>query len=202
MTDIVEEILNTGSYLSKPEYIERFSAEQADLSFRFRKFELLQSYSFLGETNFISFQEHRFLDFACGIQQFYRNNYESSVHANEKGIIRSRLRFVTRPITDYVKFQYYSYLVWEKLGYKISFFEEDKLLFEKIRDFIIFDERVIFLLDFTEDTFRGVWECRDKTKIFSLIEWYDQIASQSIDFHKLMEPDEEIIRYLGGFDII
>lgn len=198
--DILENMQKVGTYYECTEYIERFSEAQKNLSICLRKFEFLQSYSFLKEKNFISYIEHRYDDFAIGLRKFYESNVESSERALKSGIERKRLRFIKHPISDYIEFQYYSYLVWEKLGYKIRYFDDTLKIQSQMKDFIIFDNSIVFVLDFSENELLGAWESTNTELIKELVDWYDKTFNAASQFQSMINPMKKMYDFVGGFN--
>lgn len=161
-----------------------------------KKLEFLQSYAFIdGNEDFTNHNYDKFADF---LVDFYKNAWGGSEKVK-------RLRYVEFPLDEYVKLEYYTYLMSELNGQEVRVCKNRELLPKKVYDFVLFENSYLFLLDFgNNDRWKGAWLVRDKAKIKEVERWFDSVFASSSNFKEIMSPDQNIIKPLTkklGFKI-
>ncbi len=183
-----EKIKQKGTLLEGDKY-DKLWFEYTNAGVFARKLEFLQSYAFIDDNE--DFNQGRYDKFADFLKEF--NEYALGGKENVK-----RLHFVKRPLNNYLKMEFYTYLINSKHGQEVRINEDRSLFPEKVYDFVLFDNGNLFLLDFgkNNDRWVGAWRVTDKTAIKEVAAWYDGVYKKSVDCKNLMKPDEAIIKLM------
>lgn len=184
--------INNAEYLTKQIYFLDFSSTRNNMKNIMRKFEFLQSYSFLNEKNYVNYLHNDRSTYVDGLSLFAQNDLEASKKDALKFLKIERLRFVQYPLTKYLEHEFYIYKIINKNGRKTRFFDDKSLLIKNAKDFICFDDDLCYILDFSETDLLGALKVTDKSIIAEIIEWYDCVMEKSLPCSEYMDPDISI----------
>lgn len=188
--------IRKGAALTVEEFSARFDAEWEKLSLRFFKYESLQYYK--GEEN-AGFDAFRAGDYPEAIKRLRvargedRPFFES---ARRRGAQFVRVHAAHHPFSDYMQFEYYSYLMSEALGEEIYYVDERKVMqsFDSLlSDFVLFDNRSVMFQDFDESgQFQGGWFSEDREAITQFGNIATALMSHATPFEQYYYGEEKI----------
>ncbi|OGO87705.1 MAG: hypothetical protein A2Y24_02055 [Clostridiales bacterium GWE2_32_10] len=193
MVNIFTEIINKSTYIDKVEYRKLFKEHWADMKKSFYKYENLQNYK--DDSKFLEMYINKdFKGMREIITSLYTSEKELAKVRENKNINLIRVHGIKYPLSEYIKLEALIYKIPHKFGQKIYFFDKDREFSNKyIMDFVIFDEKIIFILDFCDEKLQGVWQCtEDIPQIEKLCELFRHSESKLNDFRELGVADEEV----------
>lgn len=121
---------------------------------------------------------------------FYNNAYGGK--SNIK-----RIHYIEYPLNDYIKMEYYTYLINERYGQDIRITTDRTLFPNNPFDFVLFENGNLFILNFgNNDTWLGAWHITDKKIIDEVSKWFDEVFDKSVNFKSIMKPDDYLIKKL------
>ena len=159
-----------------------------------KKLEFLQTYEFIdGNEDFNNKNYDGFLKF---LKVFSENAYGGKDNIK-------RIHFIEEPINNYLKMEYYTYLINEKYGQEIKITKDRDFFPKKVYDFVLFENSNLFLLDFgNNDCWKGVWHITDKKLVLKVSDWYDEVFEKSINFKTMIKPNSYLIKKMKEYKII
>ena len=112
-----------------------------------------------------------------------------------------RLHTIQKPLSDYIQYEFYSYLVSEKTG------EDIRCTFEANsfkHDFVLFDEQDLFILDFSsKGELLGCWYCarnfKNEKEFSKLIVYYQNLFNKALNFKKIAQFDQGLLNKISEF---
>ncbi len=182
-----EKIIEAAIFLPGDDY-DKYWDKFAKDGIKAKKLEFLQSYDFIdGNEDFKNKNYDKFLEM---LVYFYNNAYGGK--SNIK-----RIHYIEYPLNEYIKMEYYTYLIDEKFGQDIRITTDRTLFPNKSFDFVLFENGNLFILNFgNNDTWLGAWHVTDKKIIDGVSKWFDEIFEKCVNFKTIMEPDDYIINKL------
>jgi len=115
----------------------------------------------------------------------------------QKSVSFKRLHFLKQPITKYLEYEYYTYLISSSLGEQIVVNNIDVVISkDNIGDFLLFDDKCAFIHDYDSNgIYKGAWVLQEDKKdlIKEMCDWYDLQFSVATDFKGLFKPDQSIV---------
>jgi hypothetical protein len=200
----ISEIVNQKNfeYLVLADYYAEFADAWKSANSRILKFEALQDYG-LDHSNpdYICFGENDASGFVKELLSFWNEEVKglySKVLDGEMEFFR--LHFVDYPISEYLKYEYYSYYICESIGEHIKILENQCQDFD--RDFVIFDSDAMFIQDYdaSGDLF-GAWRTKDLSTISGLAEQFSALFEIGVDYSSMYEGSNDIKRAIkSGID--
>ncbi len=152
------------------------------------------------------------------IEQYYKcdmdENYENYINGNYDALIKvfdnfskdwaytikdniefKRLHLINKPITQYINYEMYFYMINEKAGEKIKCLDFDKsgIRYEEVSDFIIFDDNELIINCHNKGEYLKSYYCNDKVMIRKLLKEYETLYSKAIDYKKIVNLDKNLI---------
>jgi len=188
-----EKVIKSGKHISSDEYVFLYDKFE-NLGIKARKLEFLQTYDFIDENNdFKSGEYEKFLD---TLKEFHKNAWGGKDNMR-------RIHYVEYPLNDYLKMEYYTYLINDFYGQKIRVTNNRKLFPKKTYDFILFENGNLFILDFgNNDSFKGVWHVTESEIIHEVSLWYDNVFEKCESFKKMLVANKEILNKMKQFGLI
>ena len=150
-----------------------------------KKLEFLQTYDFIdGNEDYKNQDYDKFFQF---LKNFSQNAWGG------KDNIR-RLHYIKYPLDEYLKMEYYTYLINEKYGQDIRITSNRKFFPNKVYDFVLFENDNLFILDFgNNDSWRGAFHITDKQIIKEFSDWFDKVFNKSENFKSMYNPNKYLI---------
>ncbi len=108
----------------------------------------------------------------------------------DDGVDSIRLRLLDLPVTDYVRFEYEIYRELAARGERILGIESSLLptdLRHALHDFVLFDERLAFALDWNQGIFRGAWLLASQDTVRKYCALADRLLDRAVPFDDLAE---------------
>lgn len=128
----------------------------------------------------------------------YWNEEKIGLYKNifKKKILFKRLHLVKKPLTEYLKSEYYSYVASELIGEKIKIIDKNTLVdldeFEFL-DFLIFDDTGMLMTEYDENNkIIGDWISYDKDLIYSITDVFLKGYNQGYNFRKMYKGNKNI----------
>ena len=136
--------------------------------------------------SFIHSQSDDFVNYIVS----YWNQERSKLHKNivNNKISLYRLHIIKKPITDYLKSEYYSYIASSFLGEKVKVIDYKKIdnFSLKYMDFMVFDEAGLMITLYNSQYCAlGDYFCYDKEIIQYFKNIFLKLFNQSEDFHNM-----------------
>ena len=102
-----------------------------------------------------------------------------------------RLHVVDFPLTDYLKSEFYSYIVSSRIGEQIRYIESDSVYSEyALNDFVIFDNLAIMVTEYNENNeVIGDWFSEDQTIISKISCEFFSLFDKGKDFRGMYNSD-------------
>ena len=106
-----------------------------------------------------------------------------------------RLHLIEFLISDYIKYEYYSYYLSNYLGEFIKYNDIKKYNNIPLKDFVIFDNKYLLIHDYgKEGRIKGAWYLTEETtNLQELVTWYDASFRKVKYFQGIMKPDKNIL---------
>ena len=188
--------LDNLEYLSGSKYSDTFKSEWNGLKEHFIKFEFLQEYNTPNDVALNHFFNGDFELSRLEIEKQIggqKGLYES---AKAKGIKLSRIRMVKKPISEYLRYEFLSYLESQKYGESISIIEEqdfDKLDRKITMDYVLFDSTTLLVLDYDENQiFKGAYCSKNVSINKQMIKFSNLLLDKSYDLNDFIQRNRRI----------
>jgi hypothetical protein len=201
MPNLFTDIATQEPLIPTEEFFERFDEEWRKVTRRFFKFEALQFYDEGDESGFAEFQRGEYRAFAEKVRASHREEKPFYDSAISRGTSFQRLRTVRYPLTDYLKFEYYTYFVSQEMGETIRFLEEAEM--EKaagflIPDLVLFDDTALFQYHYEGDKLTGGYYVRDRDIVQAAGQLMERLFAHGKPFTQIMPADPAIVLHLKG----
>ncbi len=204
MREILEKIKKCSKVINDEEFEEIFSNALKKVKRKFTKLETKQYYQCDMDENYHSFLNGKYEKLSNVFLVFYKE-WPSIIEKKKKNIEFRRLHLVTEPITDYIKYEMYFYLIGSKSGEKIKILDYEKANINpsEIDDFIIFDENELIINHHNKngEYLKSYYNC-NKSLIKELLKEFDKLYSKSKDFKEVSIFNERIIKQMKDSNII
>ncbi|MBE9602659.1 DUF6879 family protein [Pedobacter sp. MC2016-24] len=159
------------------------------------KLEILPSYNDYGIYDWNSVRNE---DMAALIKKGQDSIYSNSAPIKkqiENGVEVKRVRYLSFPLSKYILRQFSIYKIYEELGVKIEILEDitldNELDLNFFRDFLLFDNKHILLIDNPNGCFNGGMYSDDPNEIKPFIAIKELISDKTVSLKN----------YLGNFNI-
>ena len=190
-------IKNNSNYLDINKFNEKFDEIWSKMEVSFKKLECLQYYDESKDSPMFNLMNKDIDGFVKKLkfqEESEKPFYDEPIR---KKVELSRLHLIEFPISDYIKFEYYSYYITNKLGENI-FFDNIKKYNINVEDLIIFDGRYMFVNDYDKyGKARGAWYIEPSCKVGNYVSevenWFDSVIKKAANFKQLMVPDKNIL---------
>lgn len=204
MDVLLNKIKKCSVTLSEEESDKVFDRLWNNMSKSFYKFEVEQYYKCDMDSAYCNFIKKDYSGLITSLKKF-NNNWGKTV--KEKHNIKfKRLHIINIPLTDYLKYELYFYLINEKSGEKIKCIDTKSLKTDlnKLIDFIIFDEENIII---NEHKNNGEYVCSylynsDVSVIKELVNEYNTIFEKAKDYKEYADFNQTIINTMKNINII
>ena len=163
------------------DYWEKFDKE----GIRARKLEFLQTYDFIDGNE--DYDNKNYDGFVKYLKEFHEGAWGGKDNI-------TRIHYVEKPVNEYLKMEYYTYLVTASYGQDIRITYDRSLFPKKVYDFVLFENGHLFLLDFgNNDTWNGAWHITDKKILKEVADWYDEVFAKCKNFKSMIRPNKELV---------
>ncbi len=143
MKDILEKIIEKSTYIDTPEELDKvFNKSWKKIKKSFYKLEVEQYYECDIDEVYNDFINNKYEKLIENLIKF-SNDWPKELRKISNLDIR-RLHILEKPLSDYIKYEMYYYLVNEKNGENIRCIKDSKTT-DGINDFIIFDNKEIII---------------------------------------------------------
>lgn len=188
-----EKILKRANKLSDEEYLDYWEKFKKP-AVKCKKLEFLQTYEMIDPIDDYKNGEYeKFIDL---MKEFHKNAWGGKDNIK-------RIHYIEEPIHEYLKWEYYTYLIDETYGQDIRITKDRSLFPKKMYDFVLFENGNMFVLDFGRgNESLGVWHVTDKKAVKEVSDFYDTVFEKSENFKGMLEPNEYIIRRLKEENIL
>ncbi len=199
MSDFFKNIKKTAPFFPGKEFFKRTSPEWDALSERFFKYEGLQIYD---EGDDGPINDYIAGDYERFVEQLVAGRRDDKTFFDEcraRGATLFRIHAIRFPLSDYLKAEYYSYILSEKSGENIFQIDEAEVMeeFDILPDFLIFDHSALFVHRYDEaGVLEGAHCTEDPEAIEQAAAIYEKLRQQATPYHDMFQPDKDIVRLL------
>lgn len=179
-------IIKNSCHISQEEYANLF-IKFDDMGLKCKKLEFLQSYEFVDDIT--DFKDNNYDNFINMLKEFSANAWGGKDNIK-------RLHYIQKPLDIYLQMEYYTYLITANFGQDIRINSKLKMFLPNIRDFIIFENNNLFILDFNNNTCNGAWHITNKNVISQVESWFDYVFGKSKNFKSMLKPNKTIIKMM------
>ncbi len=137
----MQKFIDKAIYLSLSEFNRKFDELWENMTESFKKFECLQIYDEPGECPIYDLINKDHNLFSKKLKQNKILDKPFYISALSKGISMKKLHLIEFPISDYIKYEYYSYYLSNYLGEFIKYNDIKKYNNIQLKDFVIFDNK-------------------------------------------------------------
>jgi hypothetical protein len=160
--------ITVSSRMTRQESHVRFDSAWDSLSVRFFKFECQQFYNEGAASPYHDFLAGDFDSFVRKLVDARREDAPFFEQAKARGTSFVRIHAINEPVSDYLKFEFYSYCLSELLGERILVVDHSQaemLAGGTLKDFQLFDDHTLLVQDVVDGTNVGVVESNDAADI-------------------------------------
>ena len=190
----------TNEYVSSEEFGSLFDTEWERMSSRFFKFESHQFYD-EGDggpfSHYLAGNEKLFIN---SLKEAREEDRPFNEDAIKRGVNLTRIHSIRLPMSKYIEFECYSYILSDLQGEDIFLAEEDSIFYTMKYtppDFILFDSSCLFMQDYdNRGVLKGVWVSRDKKVIGSAANAYLSVMDIAKPFKEVFDGEKELIKLL------
>lgn len=202
MRCILDAIKKKATYIPLEKFSEVFGELWNTLRCEFLKLETLQYYDVAEDPNYFAYINKDIEGFVTALKQFHDDEMTASEQF-EIPIEFKRIHLISRPFSQYIEYEFYSYLISEKSGENIRCIDSIKNISEEYDDFIMFDGKAILINDFSNDgKWHGSW-CYESSSnddlLVNLRKHYLELFSGAKDYKNFAKFDNDIIKRMNGF---
>ncbi len=190
---INNELLHYAKHLTLREYGDAFNKCWLSLKQCFRKTETLQSYGVDDEAS-IALVNKDYDKFKEILAEF-RKYIDMDNRLLTSSVSQKRLRYVKKPLSNYLRSECYVYRVLSELGQEVKVSEDKNIT--KYDDMLIFDDQTIFFLIFNNDgEMQEVFQLERNFQTGHIIDeaicWFDENFNKSQSSEEYFELDKQI----------
>lgn len=198
MKELLTQIKTKCLYYSSDKIFEVFNEYWNNTKSSFVKLETLQQYDVSEDPNYEAYIKGDYSNFLVALKEFYQSEVKY-INAN---ISQKRLHYVKYPFSQYVAYEFYSYLISKALGEEIKckvLEEDDNRLINM--DFVLFDENAIIIHQFDNDgVYLGGWcYCNSSgdSLLSELKKEFECVFDKENSFEKYAEFDINITKEIN-----
>lgn len=199
MGDTMQEILNkikkSSKIIEENQFDEVFDTAFENMKSTFIKLEVEQYYECDMGIGYNNYVKGNYKGLTNVFTEFYRD--WSSIFEKKSSIEVKRLHLISTPITEYINYEMYFYLMNEKVGEKIKClnFNDTKYKFGELNDFIIFDNEVVIINCHNKEGkyLNSYYYNEDKSLINDLLKEYDELYKIGNNYKDYANFDFELL---------
>jgi hypothetical protein len=160
----------------------------------FRKLEVDQFYDESGDPSYDKLMAGDWDGAMAELDCIVQDQDELLSPAIRRGVSLTRLRYVSFPMTDYVRWELASYRLSENIGERV-FITENKAVQSELPEFISFDEHTLITLRYDNNgVFSQAWLFSDPEKITATLRRFDTFVEFAVPLKtyeaRLLDVDE------------
>lgn len=141
MKEILDEIINKSTFIDSSEEFDKiFDKTWKKVKKSFCKLEVEQYYECDIDEAYYDFVNNKYEKLIQNLINYSKEDWPKEL----KKLNTKRLHILEKPLTDYIKYEMYYYLINENNGENIRCITDYKLL-DGLTDFIIFDDKEIII---------------------------------------------------------
>ncbi len=199
MNELFSQACTKGERITPDEFGRRFDAAWETLQTRFFKFEGAQFYDEGPDGPYQHFIAGNLETLARTVVALRQEDAPFIREVVARGVNCTRLHALEHPISEYVQYEFYSYVLSEALGEKI--FTTDIARAREVcgvipPDFIIFDDRLLFIQHYDAGVLRDVDCITDPDVIRKISAMADDLLQSAHSFHMDATLDASLVRTL------
>jgi hypothetical protein len=185
-----QNLKNNSEYISVEDFFERFDKYYKNAKSDFKKLETLQYYHEDSSSPMWVYFKGDTKSFINSLEKFKQDELGDVSTGN---LSEKRIHFIDYPISKYLEYEYYTYVVSSTLSQDIKILPTPKN--QNLSDFVIFDDAKLLIHDYDEGgKLVGAYDfLGSDEQIAKLSQVYDQLYKSSLDFESMFEPDKNII---------
>ena len=188
--------------LSVEEFSTAFDEARDRMSDEFIKYEALQFYDEGSDSPLFDFTAGDYETFVDRLTVSRSEEKPFIKSVIDRGVSRSRLHRAVLPMSDYMQFEFYSYLFTSAIGEKIRYVEDsaaESSIGSGLSDFVCFDRRLILAQIYDSGgSLEGAYRIESQDAVSSVCEAYDALKELSVDFREFFTPNEELVANINA----
>lgn len=185
------------TYLDKEGYYAAFDKSWGEFSKSFHKLETLPEYNEGGGHMLKCYQDGDYEGLGLKLKEFEQAEMGFNQKAIDAELVYERIHLVPKVFTPYLEYEWYTYVVSERMGETILAADISTILHAaELRDFVCFDEKIAYILDFRPGTCQGAWvaEGEDAKKLMAA---YYEVRKQATDYKDWFELDPDVLSWIS-----
>lgn len=201
MIEVLSKIKLNSELLDEKSMVKYFNMAFKNLKKTFIKLEAKQYYKCDMDVNYYNYIDgnHKYL--INTFKEFY-NDWPSLLET-KRNIKFKRLHLITKPITNYINYEMYFYLMNEKAGENIKLLDFKNNI-DEIDDFMIFDDNEIIINchDLNGEYLKSYYYNGDKKLIRDLTKKYNELYERGSNYKEYIEFDNSILDEMNKYNLI
>lgn len=204
MKEILDEMKSNSMLIEENDFDELFDKAWQNIQTSFTKLEVEQYYQCDMDDNYNNFLNGNYDELVNAYKNFSKD--WPSVFEEKPNIKAKRLHLITIPITKYISYEMYFYLMNEKAGEKIKCldFNNTEYVLGEIDDFIIFDDNVVIINCHNRngEYLKSYYYTESKNLILKLLKKYNEIYEKGKDYRGYSKFDFKLLNEMRLNDLI
>lgn len=187
MPDFFSHTRKTGQHHTPEMFGGRFDAAWDRLSQRFFKFECQQYYDEGADGPYHDFVRGDHEALVEHLTALRREDLPFFQQARDRGAHFVRVHAIVKPLTEYMKYEFYSYSISELLGERILTIDlsvAETIAGASLQDFLLFDGSVLFAQTYDSGILRDAHETSDANNIAHAVELAERLLHDAHDFRE------------------